>query len=97
MRIILYIMNRLTGFQRDLMYIINGFENPTEKQIKQEMDSYYNEDIFQSRIYHNIDILINYGYVDKIQSKKFSRRYSITKEGRESIASREQWTQKNNS
>lgn len=34
-------MDDLTGFQRDLLYVINGADRPSGQDIKEEAEQYY--------------------------------------------------------
>jgi len=53
-------MYDLTGFQRDLLYVIAGEKNP-RAAIKEELEDYYEEEIHHGRLYPNLDTLVDKG------------------------------------
>lgn len=55
----------LTGFQRDLLYTIAGFEEPHGLAIKDELEDYYEKEIHHGRLYPNLDTLVDKGLVEK--------------------------------
>ncbi len=44
-------MHDLTGFQRDILYIIAGIEEPHGLAVKAELDDYYEQEINHGRLY----------------------------------------------
>ena len=58
-------MNDLTGFQRDLLYVITGLDDPHGLAIKDELEDYYEKEVHHGRLYPNLDTLVNKGLVEK--------------------------------
>ena len=58
-------MYDLTGFQRDLLYVIAGRERPHGLAIKEELEGYYEKEIHHGRLYPNLDTLVDKGLVEK--------------------------------
>ncbi|MDL0145688.1 helix-turn-helix transcriptional regulator, partial [Halobacterium salinarum] len=50
-------MHDLTGFQRDLLYVIGGLNEPHGLAVKAEMEEYYESEIHHGRLYPNLDTL----------------------------------------
>ena len=57
-------MYDLTGFQRDLLYVISGHEEPHGLAIKEELEAYYEKEIHHGRLYPNLDTLVDKGLVE---------------------------------
>jgi len=45
----------LTGFQRDLLYVIAGGTEQSGQEIKEELEPYYSTEINHGRLYPNLD------------------------------------------
>lgn len=43
-------MHDLTGFQRDLLYVVAGLDEPKGLAVKAELDDYYGTDINHGRL-----------------------------------------------
>jgi len=84
-------MSELTGFQRDLLYIVAGLDEPSGLDIKQELDEYYDEPINHGRLYPNLDTVVDRGMIEKGQLDRRTNYYSVTDEGREQIQERREW------
>ena len=73
-------MHDLTGFQRDLLYVIAGREDPHGLAIKEELESYYEKEIHHGRLYPNLDTLVEKGLVRRsrwpFSTRPFSTRVS---------------------
>jgi len=84
-------MYDLTGFQRDLFYVIAGLDDPHGLVIKDELERYYEDEIHHGRLYPNLDTLMDKGLVDKGELDKRTNYYSITRRGRREIEARRDW------
>jgi PadR family transcriptional regulator PadR len=83
-------MDDLTGFQRDILFVIAGNDNPHGLAIKGELDNYYNEDINHGRLYPNLDDLVDMGLIEKGERDRRTNEYQLTDRGvREIVARRE--------
>ena len=84
-------MDDLTGFQRDLLYVIVGLEQPYGLAIKDELETYYEGEIHHGRLYPNLDTLVDKGLVEKGQRDRRTNYYSLTRRGRREIEARQDW------
>ena len=80
-----------TGFQRDLLYVIAGGEEPHGLAIKEELENYYETEIHHGRLYPNLDTLVEKGLVEKGQLDRRTNTYSLTRRGRREIEARREW------
>lgn len=84
-------MNDLTGFQRDLLFTIAGFEKPSGQQVLDSVEGYYVSEITHGRLYPNLDTLVNKGLVEKGEHDRRTNFYSISEEGEEALKERRAW------
>jgi PadR family transcriptional regulator PadR len=84
-------MHDLTGFQRDLLYVIGGLDDPHGLAIKDELDEYYDSEIHHGRLYPNLDSLVEKGLVEKGQRDRRTNYYSVTRRGQREIDARSEW------
>ncbi|WP_266081815.1 PadR family transcriptional regulator [Haladaptatus caseinilyticus] len=84
-------MYDLTGFQRDLLYVINGLDEPHGLAIKEELEDYYEKDIHHGRLYPNLDTLVDKGLVEKGQVDRRTNYYTLTRRGQREIDARSEW------
>ena len=84
-------MDDLTGFQRDLLYVIAGADQPSGQDVKDEIEQYYSTEINHGRLYPNLDTLVNKELVEKGQLDRRTNYYAITEDGEETIAQRREW------
>lgn len=81
----------LTGFQRDLLYVISGLEKSSGQEIKERFEREFDTDVKHGRLYPNLDHLVDSGYVEKGQIDRRTNYYRITKLGRQRLNERRQW------
>ena len=84
-------MYDLTGFQRDLLHVVNGLDEPNGLAIKDELEKYYEGEIHHGRLYPNLDTLVDKGLIDKGQHDRRTNFYTITKRGTREIKARREW------
>jgi len=84
-------MHDLTGFQRDILYVIAGLEEPHGLAVKDELEDYYEQEINHGRLYPNLDDLVDKGLVEKGQLDKRTNSYTLTRRGRREITARRDW------
>ncbi|MFC7215106.1 PadR family transcriptional regulator [Saliphagus sp. GCM10025334] len=84
-------MDDLTGFQRDLLYVIAGANQPSGQDVKEEVEQYYNAEINHGRLYPNLDTLVNKELVEKGQLDRRTNSYAITDSGKGRIQDRREW------
>ncbi|QLG50623.1 PadR family transcriptional regulator [Natrinema halophilum] len=86
-------MDDLTGFQRDLLYVIAGADQPSGQDVKDEVETYYNSEINHGRLYPNLDTLVNKELVEKGQLDRRTNYYMISDQGQQAIEQRREWEQ----
>ena len=84
-------MNDLTGFQRDLLYIIPGFNDPYGLAIRDELEEYYGNEINPGRLYPNLDTLVGKGLIKKGELDQRTNVYTLTDQGRREVRARREW------
>jgi len=84
-------MHDLTGFQRDLLYVISGLEQPHGLAIKDELEDYYESEIHHGRLYPNLDTLVDKGLVEKGEKDQRTNIYTTTRRGCREIEARREW------
>ncbi|ELY83439.1 PadR family transcriptional regulator [Natrinema gari] len=84
-------MDDLTGFQRDLLYVIVGADQPSGQDVKDEIEQYYSSEINHGRLYPNLDTVVNKDLVEKGQLDRRTNYYAITDEGEQAIEDRREW------
>ena len=85
------IMYDLTGFQRDLLYVITDLDEPHGLAVKGELEEYYESEIHHGRLYPNLDTLVDKGLVDKGELDQRTNYYTTTRRGEREIADRRKW------
>ncbi|WP_114579495.1 PadR family transcriptional regulator [Saliphagus sp. LR7] len=84
-------MDNLTGFQRDLLYVIAGFDRPSGASIRSEIGKYYQSEINHGRLYPNLDTLVADGLVEKGEIDRRTNSYILTDAGDTAIRERREW------
>ncbi|MFC7009884.1 helix-turn-helix transcriptional regulator [Halalkalicoccus salilacus] len=85
-------MNDLTGFQRDLLLIISGLDEPKGLDVNEEIEKYYGTEIQHGRLYPNLDTLVEKGFVTKGQHDLRTNMYMLTNHGKDEIKAHLSWT-----
>lgn len=84
-------MIELTGFQRDLLYVLAGMGRPSGIEVRDALVEYYGSTVIPARVYQNLDRLTDRGFVAKGESDARSNTYHITESGRDAIRTRRTW------
>ncbi|ACV48854.1 MULTISPECIES: PadR family transcriptional regulator [Halomicrobium] len=84
-------MYDLTGFQRDLLYVIAGLDEPHGLAIKDELEKYYESEVNHGRLYPNLDTLVEKGMVEKGQRDRRTNFYALTSRGKRELNARQDW------
>lgn len=84
-------MNDLTGFQRDLLLIITGLDEPKGLDINEEIEKYYGTEIRHGRLYPNLNTLVENGFVTKGQHDLRTNKYTLTDHGKDEIKTHLSW------
>ena len=86
-------MDDLTGFQRDLLYVIVGLETPHGLVIRDELEAYHEGEIYHGRLYLNLDTLVEKGLVNKGTRDDRTNEYTLTRRGRRELEARRNQSQ----
>lgn len=84
-------MDGLTGFQRDLLYVIAGLDAPHGLAVKNKIEEYYEKELNHGRLYPNLDTLVEKGLVEKDQRDRRTNEYTTTPHGISEIDARIDW------
>lgn len=81
----------LSAFQRDLLVILAGLDEPNGRAVKDELEAYYDKEIGPGWLYPNLDTLDDKGLVEKGQHDGRANIYRLTPRGRQEIEARLEW------
>ncbi|KPN29162.1 transcriptional regulator, acidobacterial, PadR-family [Halolamina pelagica] len=84
-------VHELTGFQRDLLYVIAGSDHPTGQIVREELERSTGREITHGRLYPNLDALVEAGLVEKGARNRRSNFYELTDDGKEALQLRRRW------
>ena len=84
-------MYDLTGFQRDLLYVVAGQDEPHGLAIKDELEDYYEKEIHHGRLYPNLDTLVEKGLLEKGEQDRRTNYYVVTTRGQRELEARRDW------
>ena len=87
-------MDDLTAFRRDLLYVIAGMDDdpyPHGLSIKEEIEAHYSNEVNHGRLYPNLDQLIEMGLVEKGEIDDRTNSYTLTERGHREIEDRREW------
>jgi len=80
----------LTGFQRDLLYVIAGSDQPSGQTVRQKLESHI-DNVNHGRLYPNLDELVDYGLVEKGSQDQRTNYYEVTPSGEQLLVRRREW------
>lgn len=83
-------MFELTGFQRDLLYVIAGHDQPSGTEIMTELETELGE-ITRGRLYPNLDTLVEKGYLEKGSLDRRTNYYALSEYGHQALRDRREW------
>ncbi|SEO78031.1 Transcriptional regulator PadR-like family protein [Halorientalis persicus] len=81
----------LTGFQRDIMYLVAGLDDPHGLAVKDELEKYYESEIHHGRLYPNLDELVKKGLIKKGKKDRRTNVYKLTDRGVRELEDRRDW------
>lgn len=84
-------MQDLTAFQRDVLFVIAGHDEPHGLAIKEALDDYYTEEINHGRLYPNLDTLVEKGLVEKGEKDRRTNEYQLSDRGQREIVARREF------
>lgn len=88
-------MQDLTGFQRDLLYIVASLDEPHGLAIKESIEEYYGAEVHHGRLYPNLDELVEKGLVDKGEKDRRTNSYEVSQRGTRELEARRDWENEN--
>jgi len=80
----------LTGFQRDLLYVIAGSDQPSGQTVRRKLESHI-DNVNHGRLYPNLDELVDYGLVEKGSQDQRTNYYEVTPSGEQLLVRRREW------
>ena len=86
-------MDNLTGFQRDLLYVIAGMERPSGQEILDDINEYIEQPVTHGRLYPNLDTLVENELVEKGQIDRRTNYYALTPKGERALRHRQDWVE----
>lgn len=81
----------LTGFQRDLLYVIAGYDHPSGQRVASKLEQSRDSEITHGRLYPNLDVLVDAGFVEKGKISRRTNYYSLTNAGETALCERRAW------
>jgi DNA-binding PadR family transcriptional regulator len=72
----------LTGFERDLIVEIYQMDQPSGQSIRRRIEAEHGEDVTHTRLYSNLNDLVDYGLLDKGEQNHRTNYYEIANDGR---------------
>lgn len=80
----------LTSFQRDILYVAIGKDEPSGQEIKDELEGEL-EEITHGRLYPNLDTLVEKGYLEKGMIDRRTNFYGLSDQGARALLERRNW------
>lgn len=87
-------MQDLTGFQRDILIVLNGLGASHGAQLKRELERARYSSLLSGRLYHNLDVLVEQSLVQKRDGAGRENEYRLTAEGSTSVREHSEWQQR---
>ena len=81
----------LTGFQRDLLYVVASLNQPSGQVIKERMEEETGIDVNHGRLYPNLDTLVEKGLVTKGEIDRRTNYYMLSDKGKQALVERREW------
>jgi DNA-binding PadR family transcriptional regulator len=84
-------MHDLTGFQRDLLFVVASLDDPHGLAIKDELQKYYDDNVRHGRLYPNLDKLVAARLIEKGEQDRRTNEYTINSRGERELIARMEW------
>ncbi|EMA64683.1 helix-turn-helix transcriptional regulator [Halorubrum lipolyticum] len=81
----------LTAFQRDLLWALSHDDARKGLSLKAELAEYYGEELNHSRLYQNLDKIVDRDLVAKQARDKRTNEYRLTESARRALEARKAW------
>lgn len=80
----------LTGFQRDVLTVIAGLNQPSGQDVKEEIQPDIGN-VNHGRLYPNLDAVVDAGLVNKGQLDRRTNYYELSEKGQRVLENRREW------
>lgn len=84
-------MDDLTGFQRDLLYVIAGSDQPSGQAVGSELAEYYDTEPSHGQLYPNLNTIVDEEFAEKGQLNRRTSYYALTDAGEQALRERREW------
>ena len=84
-------MDELTGFQRDILCVLCGLDEPKGMAVQSELESYYGSEVLHARVYQNLNSLAEAGLIEKGERDSRTNYYRVTDDGHDAMADLVSW------
>jgi len=84
-------MHDLNSFQRDLLVVVAGLDDPIGKDIREELESYYPETVTAGRVYPQLTDLVEKQLITKEELDGRTNIYQISRRGIRELQDRREW------
>ena len=81
----------LSAFQRDVLWVLSHEDHRKGLALKANVEDYYDEELNHSRLYQNLDKLVNAGLVEKSARDRRTNEYGLTEAARRALSARRAW------
>ena len=72
----------LNSSKRDLLVEIYQMDQPSGQDIRGRIEAEHGEDVTHTRLYSNLNDLVDYGLIDKGEQNRRTNYYEVTNDGR---------------
>jgi DNA-binding PadR family transcriptional regulator len=84
-------MHDLSSFQRDLLVVVAGLNDPIGTDIREELEAYYPEQVTAGRVYPQLTELVEKQLITKEQLDGRTNIYQISRRGIRELQDRREW------
>ena len=84
-------MHYLNAFQRDMLVVIAGLDDPKGTEITSELEDYYPEEITAGRVYPQLTAMAEKGLIKKGEANSKTNFYRLRKRGVRELKERRNW------
>jgi DNA-binding PadR family transcriptional regulator len=84
-------MFQLTGFQRDLLYVIASLDRPSGQRITERIQETTDREVTHGRLYPNLDVLEEEGLIERGEQDRRTNYYELTEAGVQAMVERREW------
>lgn len=84
----------LTGFQRDLLFVVSALEEPSGQEIRAELERTQDRNVQPGQLYRNLDQLVDRSLIRKRDTAGRANHYTITEKGETVVSDLHDWRQR---